>query len=148
MLNKDLLSLLKNYQGPFRVIPSGTTENAIVDRDNKLILLGTADMPILEMMAEALTEKWASSQIILKAVKDSINTQFTSPTGKCSCYYCQTVMDVSKVVIGEDNETYLCPLCRIDALIPGIIDKKTLGLMHSFWFGENYELAANTLPDD
>ncbi len=57
----------------------------------------------------------------------------------CGCFYCCKLFSPDTVTQWTDHEqTALCPLCNIDAVLPGCnfdeITEELLQQMHEFWF--------------
>lgn len=64
---------------------------------------------------------------------------------KCGCYFCQKTFDSSAVVrwTDQDDATALCPLCGIDAVLPGVTDLACLTETHRYWFTDEEPLLAD-----
>jgi hypothetical protein len=59
-------------------------------------------------------------------IKEEINS---------SCFYCKERFLSTKVTEYTDNEqTAICPLCRVDAVLAGDINIDILNAMHSKYF--------------
>lgn len=62
------------------------------------------------------------------------NMQHLERVDKCGCYHCTEVFDVEDIVNSTIENTALCPLCGVDAIIPGITNKFFLQKANERWF--------------
>ena len=80
-------------------------------------------------------------------------------TGRCGCFHCLSTFVADCVTDWvDDGTTALCPVCGIDAVLPGIgADVAVLEQMQGRWFGPGHAVrpsqaewdrmvAAGTLP--
>jgi predicted phosphodiesterase len=60
-------------------------------------------------------------------------------TKQCACYYCEETFSVDKIEEWTDAEqTAICPLCSVDAVIPyPVIDKKRLRYLNMKFFARS-----------
>ena len=78
--------------------------------------------------------------LIEKAAKLSLNnSSHVAKSKKCGCYYCCGIFDAKEVKsFIDEGETALCPVCGVDAVIPGsIIENLTselLSELKKYWF--------------
>lgn len=73
--------------------------------------------------------------------KASYHKKLLEISKRCACFYCLEYFVVSDIREWIDNDdTALCPVCGIDAVLPYKCDdftitKKLLKEMNVFWFG-------------
>ena len=58
-------------------------------------------------------------------------------TGRCGCFQCLSTFMAERVTEWVDEDTALCPVCGIDAVLSSASDSispETLEQMHTRWF--------------
>lgn len=56
-------------------------------------------------------------------------------TTECGCYFCLNVCKGKEITEWiDDEDTALCPTCKIDSLLPGISNRKMLEKGAAYWF--------------
>lgn len=63
------------------------------------------------------------------------NRSIIETEANCWCYHC--VKSISRDQIREwtdSGETAICPLCSVDSILPGNLDKSLVQRIHDFWF--------------
>lgn len=78
--------------------------------------------------------------LIDNAARMSLNNSAqVAKSKKCGCYYCCNIFHAKEVTsFTDEGETALCPVCGVDAVIPGAIienlNSELLSELKKYWF--------------
>jgi hypothetical protein len=74
---------------------------------------------------------------LLKKIERSRNRKLLPAGTECGCFHCLSCFQSEEIQTWiDDGSTALCPVCGVDAVLPGILDADELRTLHDESFGK------------